>query len=266
MKIKIFHLIIITTFINIGCSGKENKEATKTTTKVKTKIIEKVVKKELVKDSIFKLIDLKLKTDASKSYEFVKESIKVTKVALSKKEVSIDSVALIFKQSLVNRIIPFWAGTPWTFEGHTSVPNKGEIACGYFVSTTLKHMGVNLNRYKLAQQSPINEAKSLALDSNVIKVNESSMKETTLKIKEKIRDGIHFIGLGESHVGFILKEKGELYLIHSNFAGNNGVEVELFEYSDVVTPYTWYYIVELSSNETFLKNWIKGKQIKIITS
>ncbi len=265
IKQRIVSFFFLTTiiFMNLSCAEKKNK-----------KIVHKEVKKEIeipeekvvVKDSIFHLRDLKNKNDIGKSYTAIKEAIRKEKKKLAQKEVPVDSLALVFKRSLVNRIMPFWAGTPWTFEGHTSIPNKGEIACGYFVSTTLKHMGVNVNRYKLAQQSPINEAKSLSLDSNIIKVNEASMKEIAIEIKKKVKDGIHFIGLGESHVGYLLKEKGELYLIHSNFAGDNGVEIEVFEYSDVVVPYMWYYIVELSSNEVFLKNWIQGKEIKIIIS
>ncbi len=51
--------------------------------------------------------------------------------------------------------------------GHTAVPKEGEIACGYFVSTTLLHMGVPLNRYKIAQQNPLNEAKTYAAGDSV---------------------------------------------------------------------------------------------------
>lgn len=263
MKMNLCILIVIA-FISFSCKGKGNEVSSEIKIKEEKKIVE--VFKPAVKDSIIHLSEMKLKKDKAKTYASVKKSIISKRNSLVSKELRTDSIAKLFKRSLVNRIIPFWAGTPWTFEGHTSIPNKGEIACGYFVSTTLKHIGVNLNRYKLAQQSPINEAKSLALDGNIIKVNEASMKENTATIKKKIKEGIHFLGLGESHVGFILKEKGELYIIHSNFVGDNGVEIELFEFSDVVVPYTWFYIVELSSNETFLKNWIKGKEIKIITS
>jgi len=260
------YLVGITFLINFGCKEQHKKVKDETTSKAREEKILADFIKPAEKDSIIHLKGFKLKSDSTKTYNVVKASIQSEKLRLSKKEISTDSLGQVFKESLVHRIMPFWAGTSWTFEGHTSVPNKGEIACGYFVSTTLKHIGMNLNRYKLAQQSPINEAKSLALDQKVFEVNEVSLEATSLKIKETIKEGIHFIGLGYSHVGYILKEKGELYLIHSNYIGDNGVEIERFEESEVVAPDGVFYIVELSSNDTFLKSWVKGKEIKIITS
>lgn len=85
------------------------------------------------------------------------------KIQLKKKEISKRLISIIFKRCLVNEIIPFREGTIWSFEGYMSIPNKGEIACGYFVSITLKYFSVELNRYKLAQQSSINKAKISAL-------------------------------------------------------------------------------------------------------
>lgn len=262
IKLQAFFLGVIT-LINIGCSGQVNKDTAEKWVKTKKKKIEQ---KPIIKDSIIGLKGLKFKSDLSKSYQSIKESIKAEKLKLIKKKVGIDSIASIFKRSLLNRIIPFWAGTTWSFEGHTSIPNKGEIACGYFVSTTLKHMDVNINRYKLAQQSPINEARSLALKNNVLEVEEGSLKGNILKIKESIKEGIHFIGFDQSHVGYILKEKGELYLIHSNYMNAKGVEIERIEASEVFASYEKFYIVEISKNEDFLKNWVAGKEIKIITT
>jgi hypothetical protein len=56
----------------------------------------------------------------------------------------------LFSQ-LTGQLFPAWYGTPWAYEGISQVPGKGEIACGYFVSTTLKHADFKLNRYRLAQ-------------------------------------------------------------------------------------------------------------------
>ena len=56
--------------------------------------------------------------------------------------------------TLSKKIFPSWYGTAWDFNGYTEKPLNGEIACGYFVTTTLKHIGFNLNRYKIAQQGP----------------------------------------------------------------------------------------------------------------
>ncbi len=47
-----------------------------------------------------------------------------------------------------------WYNTPWTFHGHSQIPGVGSIACGYFVTTTLRDMGFNIPpRIKWAQQA-----------------------------------------------------------------------------------------------------------------
>ena len=56
-------------------------------------------------------------------------------------------------RTLSQQIFPYWYGTRWNYHGTTNVPRKGKIACGYFVTTTLKHAGFKLNRYKFAQQA-----------------------------------------------------------------------------------------------------------------
>ncbi|TFG71928.1 MAG: hypothetical protein E4H26_11725, partial [Flavobacteriales bacterium] len=40
-------------------------------------------------------------------------------------DVSFDSIKAEFTNHLVDKIIPHWYGTPWSFGGHTAVPNQG---------------------------------------------------------------------------------------------------------------------------------------------
>jgi len=203
--------------------------------------------------------------DSDLSYDSIKSSIKKIKRTLETGKISTDSLGKIFTQSLVYRIFPFWEDTDWSFEGHSSVPKVGEIACGYFVSTTLQDVGLNLNRYRLAQQNPRNEAKSLALGSEIIEIAEGSKEKNIEKINERLPEGIHFIGLGENHVGFILKKQDQLYFIHSNYMGSRGVELETIEDSQVFNMHQKYYLVELSTNEKLLTKWITGEEIKVLT-
>ncbi|WP_062060693.1 hypothetical protein [Aquimarina longa] len=256
MKNVVFGILII---IHFGCNGQSREE-------IKNKPSESIVKinNSKKKEYIKTLKELKLDNDSLKSYGVIKNIIKEEKLNLNNKKLSIDSLSSLFKISLVNRILPFWEGTEWSFEGHTSIPRKGKIACGYFVSTTLKDLGVNLNRYRLAQQSPINEARSLALNTKVIEIFENSKEENISKIQSTFKDGIHFIGFDASHVGYILKEKGELYMIHSNYIDFKGVEIEKIESSDVFASYDRYYLAELSTNEMLLKSWVNGNEIKVI--
>jgi len=128
----------------------------------------------------------------------------------------------------------------------------------------LKQVGIHINRYKLAQQSPINEARSLALTTDVIEIAENSIEENISKINAQLKDGIYFIGFDASHVGYILKEKKQLYLIHSNYIDNKGVEIEKIEKSAVFASYSKFYIAAISTNEKLLKNWIKGTKIQVV--
>jgi len=200
----------------------------------------------------------------SMEYAITKSNIRQLRNSLNQTEISKDSLSKIFTHSLVNQIIPYWYGTPWSFEGHTSKPNQGEIACGYFVSTTLLHMGMNLNRYRLAQQAPIYEAKTLAIDSSLIEIYSYDVQNNIDSINVLIPEGIHFIGYDQSHVGYILKQKNYIFLIHSNYSGGKGVDIELIDQSEVFKTYNQFYIAEISTNEKLMDAWLNQKEIKVL--
>lgn len=202
--------------------------------------------------------------DSDLSYDSIKTSINKNRLELKKASINIDSVGQIFYHSLVKRIIPFWDGTDWSFDGHTSTPGEGEIACGYFISTTLQDVGININRYKLAQQNPKTEARTLARDTSLIFINEGSTKENITAIKNRMPEGIHFIGFGENHVGYLLKLKEQLYLIHSNYMSGSGVEIESIEDSQVFALHQEFYLLELSTNERFLNSWLNQERFTVL--
>lgn len=251
--------------MSLGCADQKTDKIQNESTSNLILSQDNLTQSQSIQDSSIKTLKaLQLRDDISKDYKTIKSSIKTEKRNLGHKKLSEDSLSTLFKRTLVHRIFPFWEGTAWSFEGHTAIPRKGEIACGYFVSTTLKDMGININRYRLAQQSPINEAKSLALNTSVIEINESSKEENISKINATLNEGIHFIGFDASHVGYILKEKGQLYLIHSNYIDYKGVEIETIETSEVFASYNTYYLVELSTNKKLVQSWIDGSELKII--
>ena len=66
--------------------------------------------------------------------------------------------------------------------------------------------------------------------------------------------------------GYILKEKNELYLIHSNYINSKGVQIEKVEESEVFSSYNRFFITELSTNKMLLKNWINGQKIDVVTT
>ena len=176
---------------------------------------------------------------------------------------SIDSASSYLYSKLINDIVPHWYGTTWDFNGHTNVPNEGEIACGYFVSTTLKHLGFNLNRYKMAQQAGLAEAKILQ-DKTEIKIY-SNMSFSTLKTKlnEAYKDGIYFVGL-DNHVGYVLIKDKDLYFLHSSYCDDK-VLIELAETSPCFVS-NIYVFAEITTNKKLIKRWIFNEHLGIPTS
>jgi len=114
-------------------------------------------------------------------------------------------------------------------------------------------MGLNLNRYRLAQQSPINEAKSISIDGSVIEIFNPTREENIAEIRNLLKEGIYFLGFDESHVGYIHKEGSDLNIIHSNFLGKGIVETELIENLIAFVLFNRFYIAEISTNSELLK-------------
>ena len=177
---------------------------------------------------------------------------------------SVDSVIKRELENLIlNRLLPFWYGTPWDFNGYTATPKKGAIACGYFVSTVIKHAGFNVDRYKLAQQNPLNEAKTIAAGDSVENYEVNSTQLQKIFVAEK-QEGLYFVGL-DFHVGFLLFRNKELFFIHSNYIGAVGVVFEKAVYSDAFNAASAYRIAEISPNEKLLEKWVKGEAISVIS-
>ena len=122
----------------------------------------------------------------------------------------------LFANYIDKQIVPHWIGTPWDYNGVTQTPGKGKIACGYFVSTCLAHLGFKVSRIRLAQQPSQ-------------RIIETFMKRSQRKIlaggisMEKIRahlkkqgDGIYIVGL-DTHVGFVSVEGDDMAFVHSSY-------------------------------------------------
>ena len=170
--------------------------------------------------------------------------------------ISFDNIKTAFTNQLVDKIIPHWYGTPWSFGGHTAIPNQGKIACGYFISTTLRDMGINLNRYTLAQKSPIDEAKMISCGSVINKVVQDTPEKAFEEIDCLTKEGLYFIGFDEGHVGYLLKREGELFLIHSNYLSPVSVCMETLKESRVFKSFTKFHLVAISHNDTLLQRWL----------
>ena len=173
-----------------------------------------------------------------------------------------DSILLLagkdLENTLVQSIFPFWYGTAWDFNGISNVPGEGQIACGYFVSTTLKHAGCNLNRYRVAQQSAKKACEIFALGDSVWRIQPADIDDFKAKASH-LKDGLYCIGL-DYHVGFLLKREGRYFFIHSSYVGIDGVSLETIEESPAFYSQV-YYLSALSTNKKFVKAWLSGNFI-----
>jgi hypothetical protein len=169
----------------------------------------------------------------------------------------------VFTQKLVNDIIPFWYGTAWDFDGYTADPGKGTIACGYFVSTTLFHAGLKVNRYKLAQQGPYDEARSINLSDEVLTLSDLAIEDLKPHF-DGLENGLYFAGL-DFHVGYLYKADQRCYFIHSNYYNAEGVTIERVETSMAFKSTTTYYIAPITTNDGLILKWLANEETEVKT-
>lgn len=172
---------------------------------------------------------------------------------------------LYVTEQLINGLFPHWYGTTWSFDGYTSVPNKGKVGCSYFVSTTLLHAGFNLNRYTLAQQGPVSEAQSLALGQELIEVEVGlDFQDFVPTIEAKCKEGLYFIGLGHSHVGYLFYREGEVYFMQSSYGKSMSVVIDYADESDILNTFGSFVLVPITTSTVLMEKWLTGGEISII--
>lgn len=218
----------------------------------------------MLKTLFHKLLEMKililLLTFSLTNYSVTKTNIEKERSLLKTEYLSNENKAntlnearIKLTESLFQDIFNHWYTTKWSFEGHTETPKQGTIACGYFVFTTLRDVGFNLNRYKLAQKSPEEEAKSIACGTTIEKL-QNVTKQELKKYFLKQKDGIYFIGL-DFHVGYIYKNNQEVHFIHSNYIDNKGVMKETIENSKAIVS-SKYFIASITHNDNLIKKWL----------
>lgn len=160
----------------------------------------------------------------------------------------------IFISHLADSIIPYWYGTEWDFNGITETPGRGKIACGYFITTTLRDMGYKLNRYKVAQMASTGIIQTLVQKKHVVNYSNLSFEEFIDKLTQQGK-GVYIIGL-DNHVGYLYHDGNNLYFIHSTFVGKRCVMKEVAKSSDVLAASKFRITGKISDDEVFLEKWI----------
>lgn len=155
--------------------------------------------------------------------------------------------------ALNDSIFHYWYGTPWDFNGTTQEPGNGLIACGYFVTTTLRDAGIPLQRVYLAQQRAGDIINQLCKPASIKTVYSGEALQTYL---DQYPDGsLLLIGL-DKHVGFLSKENGKTYFIHANYLGDRTVVKEEIGDSEAIFHSSIFALGDILGNDSLLQKWI----------
>lgn len=126
-----------------------------------------------------------------------------------------------FFKYINSEITEYWQNTPWTFGGTSREPQKGSIACGYFVTNILSDYGFDIKRAYLAQQASSVMIKQLCTDIKYF----SKREDLENYILNKEKNQVYIVGL-DFHTGFVTRENKDMYFIHSNYINKQGVVKE----------------------------------------
>ncbi|WP_395052431.1 hypothetical protein [Flavobacterium sp.] len=186
-------------------------------------------------------------------YSKTLDSIKTLKS--NSKDKNTEAIGIEFTNILTTKIFPYWYGTKWDFNGITQKPNEGSIACGYFVTTTLRDIGLKINRVKLAQCASEEMIKSLVSEDNIIRFSNKSIEEFVKKLKNK-GNGIYVVGL-DNHTGFVLVNSEGSFFIHSSGIAPYKVVKDKLTESLLIVKSKYRIVGKLSSDKKLLSNWVK---------
>ncbi len=167
------------------------------------------------------------------------------------KDASLTAMPRLLENYLVDSIFEYWYDTEWDYNGTTLEPRKGKIACGYFVTTTLKQLGLNIDRVFLAQQASSVLIKEVCDEQSIKIFSNGNYK----KMKEYVRkhEGNIFVAGLDNHVGFIVKDKDMMYFIHASGISPYKVVKDEIDDSGLITNSKYHMVGHLN-----FKNWVRG--------
>lgn len=213
--------------------------------------------------------NLSTATDAPPNYDSLKAAIEynrklynqqysITTDSTGRQQVIKNARSYITGQ-IVNNLLPQWYGTPWAFEGTTTQPHTGQIACGYFVTTVLKHAGFNLPRVKWACVPSETLIKAITDKQNIKHYINTEATNVEAGIKAS-GPGIYIVGL-DMHVGFIVNTGSEIRFVHSNYyEPATGVMSQPLNSINPLRD-SKYRVAGKLLNDEMVRRWITGERL-----
>ena len=199
------------------------------------------------------------------SYQKIKDSIAAKRKEFSIKYPSanslnhknaVEEISNYWINVISNELYSKWKNTPWDFNGTTTQPQHGAIACGYFVNSLLQDMDLKINRTKLSVCAASQMMKTLTPQQRIINLSYLSYDSFNDKLKEYGK-GVYIIGL-DFHTGFIVNDGIETWFIHSNYIGRKGVTKEPVLNSAALRSSKTRWLISLTNDKDFIERWLKG--------
>lgn len=100
-----------------------------------------------------------------------------------------------------------WKGTRYSYNGTSTVPKTGKIACGYFVSVVLLHAGFEIDRVDLARQPSEQIIRTVVPDPSIERFSFVT-RDKIVKRVEQMGEGVYLAGL-DTHIGFLVRKEGK---------------------------------------------------------
>ena len=160
----------------------------------------------------------------------------------------------IFTAAVTETIIPAWIGTPWDFNGATEIPQQGNIACGYFVTTVLRDAGLSISCVKLAQCASEQMITTLIQSKYISCFSNIAMEDFMIAIRTQ-GAGLYIVGL-DNHTGFIYNDGKDIYFIHSTFIGTRNVQKDNAATNPILKQSKYKVLGKISSDEKVLERWM----------
>lgn len=185
------------------------------------------------------------------SYTTLKESIRAARSSLLTGGAPAAKAYLF--HIITDSLFSYWYGTPWDFNGITQIPQKGKIACGYFVTTVLRDAGLPVARVRLAQ-APSSKLIEAVCAAHSIK-RYSSLPDLNAYLNAQSDSALLILGL-DNHVGFVQHSSGRNYFIDASCVGDQVVTKQALEDAIPVVQSRSFMIGDLLGNDVLMKQWL----------
>lgn len=177
------------------------------------------------------------------------------KVALAEQYALVENVPTSLTERIEKELFPHWYETPYDFYGMTETPGKGQIACGYFVTTVLRDAGVPIERIKMAQAASEQMIKALVDERYIKRFSRVPIRDFIYAI-EDMGEGLYVVGL-DTHTGFLTYDGLTVRFIHAT--ARQGLRKVVNE--DALTSASLirskYRVVgKLTGDEDLMKRWL----------